>query len=107
MPTQKSGDRHQKHAQAVAGRAGDQTWSAPACGEPAQSDTERDGEALRAEDADAVGLPRDVAVEAQVGHPAGEERQRLLQLGAGERGAEAVVDAGAERQLRLIAAERG
>ena len=37
----------------------------------------------------------------EVGHAAGEQRQRLLQLGPGEGGAEAVVDAGAERQLRL------
>jgi hypothetical protein len=35
------------------------------------------------------------------GQPAGEDRQRFLQLAAGEGGAQAVVDAGAERQLRL------
>ena len=37
----------------------------------------------------------------EVGHAAGEQRQRLLQLGPGQGGAEAVVDARAERQLRL------
>ena len=47
------------------------------------------------------GFQVDRAVEAQVRHALGEQRQRLLQLGAGQRGAEAVVDAGAERQLRL------
>ena len=37
----------------------------------------------------------------EVGEAAGEQGQRFLELGAGEGGAEAVVDAGAERQLRL------
>ena len=62
---------------------------------------EGDGEVVGAEDADGVGLPGDRAVEGEVGHAAGEQRQRLLQLGPGQRGAEAVVDARAERQLRL------
>ena len=62
---------------------------------------EGDGHVRRAEDPDALWLPRDVAVDRQLGHPLGEQRQGFLQLGAGQRRAEAVVDAGAERQLRL------
>ena len=54
-----------------------------------------------AEDADALGLPRDVAVDRQLRHALRQQRQRLLQLGACQRRAEAVVDARTERQLRL------
>ena len=50
--------------------------------------------------ADRRWLPLDGPVEAQVGHAPGEQGQRLLQLGAGQRCAEAEVDAGAEGHLR-------
>ena len=62
---------------------------------------EGDGEVVGAEDADGVGLPGDRAVESEVGQAAGQQRERLLQLGPGQGRAEAVVDARAERQLRL------
>ena len=55
------------------------------------------------EDAHAIGLPFGGAVEAQVRHARRQQRQRLLQFGAGEGLAEAVVDAGTERELRLVA----
>ena len=48
-----------------------------------------------------------VAVDLQVRQALGEDRQRLGELGTGEGGAEAVVDAGAERQLRLRRRRRG
>ena len=46
-------------------------------------------------------LPPDLPVELEVGEPAGEDRQCLLQLGPRQRGAQAVVDAGPEGELRL------
>ncbi len=42
-------------------------------------------------------LPLDGTVDSEVGHPASEDRQGLLQLGACERRSEAEVDTGAFR----------
>ena len=63
--------------------------------------SECDRHVCRPEDPDALWLPRDVAVDRQLGHPLGEQRQGFLQLGSGQCCAQAVMNAGAERHLWL------
>jgi len=71
-----------------------------AVGSAGPEGAEAEGKGLGAEDAERR-TPGGLAVELEVGHGRGEDRQRLLHLGPGQAGAQAVVGSSAEGEVGL------